>query len=212
MLQNSNSQVQSSGESKQGGFVKFLLRGNVVDLAVGIVIGASFNDIVNGFVKDFITPLIAHALTLLQLQGINPNTFANASWSGFMVGDFITNVISFLITASVLYFFIVGPINAVQDHFFRRKDAEAPRTRDCPFCLNVISVQATRCGHCTSPLPPPGNMPPSPAYMPQAQAPFAENVQHGYAGAPPRGYAGTPPKAYEDMPRGYEQGQRGYRR
>lgn len=159
-----------SEESKKRGFIHFLMRGNVVDLAVGIVIGASFNSVVNGLVKDFITPILAHALALIATHGFNPNTFAQASWSGFMIGDFISNVISFLITATVLYFFIVGPLEAIQDHIMKKKRDEAKSERDCPFCFNTISDQATRCGYCTSLLPPKDQ---PPAYLNPLQPPFS---------------------------------------
>jgi large conductance mechanosensitive channel len=143
------------------GFRTFILRGNVVDLAVGIVIGAAFTAVVNGFVSDVITPLIpvpGGSLTNLKWHppyNPNPNAFLN-------VGTFINAVITFLIVAFVIYFFVVRPVNALMARF-KPKEVEAPpATRDCPYCLSSIPLMATRCAYCTSPLPPP-NQTPAPA-------------------------------------------------
>ncbi|HEY7125002.1 MAG TPA: large conductance mechanosensitive channel protein MscL [Ktedonobacterales bacterium] len=128
------------------GFRDFILRGNVVDLAVGIIIGAAFSAIVTALVKDLITPLI----------GIFGN-FNFPDWtvsfpgsaSKFAIGDFINSVISFLIIAAVVYFFVVLPINEFMKHVLKEK-APDPTTRACPFCYNMIPKKATRCGFCTS--------------------------------------------------------------
>ena len=148
------------GLSTLGDFRKFILRGNVVDLAVGIVIGAAFNTIVQEFVKDLITPLIG-------LFG----GFDFSSWkftynhSIFAVGSFVNAVISFLIMAAVVYFFVVKPVNALQDRFTPHKEPEKPTTRDCPFCLSTVPLKATRCAYCTAQLPPVEE----PATVPAAQ-------------------------------------------
>lgn len=133
-----------------GGFKTFILRGNVVDLAVGIVIGAAFTSVVNGLVSDIITPLIpvpgASLATLHWSVPYNPKAALN-------VGAFINAIISFLIVAAVLYFFVVRPVTALMARY-KPKQVEAPQTRDCPYCLQDIPLQATRCAYCTSPVPP----------------------------------------------------------
>jgi large conductance mechanosensitive channel len=144
--------VENGTKGLLGGFKTFILRGNVVDLAVGIMIGAAFTAVVNGLVGDIITPLIpipgGSLSTWKWSVPYNHNAVLN-------VGAFINVVITFLILASVVYFFIVGPMNLLTERF-KRKEAQAePATRDCPYCLNSVPLMATRCGYCTSPLPPP---------------------------------------------------------
>ncbi|GLV57305.1 large-conductance mechanosensitive channel [Dictyobacter sp. S3.2.2.5] len=136
------------GLNTLGDFRKFLLRGNVVDLAVGVVIGAAFNGVVQSAVKDLITPLIG----IFVHQG-NLSTLKEGP---FLYGDFLNVVISFILTAAVVYFFVVKPINALHDRYerLRPKQEEAPTTRDCPFCLSEVPLKATRCAYCTAQLPP----------------------------------------------------------
>ena len=134
------------------GFQAFIMRGNVVDLAVGIMIGAAFTAVVNGLVSNIITPLIplptGSLATLVWHPPYNPTATVN-------VGAFINVLITFLILAVVIYFFIVQPMNAFMNHY-KPKESEVPSaTRDCPYCLNSVPLMATRCGFCTSPLPPP---------------------------------------------------------
>jgi large conductance mechanosensitive channel len=148
------------------GFKAFILRGNVVDLAVGIVIGAAFTAIVNGFVSDVITPLIP----------VPGASFSNWKWqvpynhnASLNVGAFINAIITFLIIAFVIYFFVVRPVNALMARYKPKEAQEPPTTRDCPYCLSSVPLMATRCAYCTSPLPPPNqpNQPPT-AYQQQA--------------------------------------------
>jgi large conductance mechanosensitive channel len=133
-----------------GGFRTFILRGNVVDLAVGIMIGAAFSAIVSALVGDIITPLIPGngkiGLADLTIPVI---------WTGskIQIGHFINAVISFLILAFVIYFFIVRPVNALMDRFLP-KPPVAVTTRECPFCLSSVPQRATKCAFCTSNLPP----------------------------------------------------------
>lgn len=130
------------------GFQKFILRGNVVDLAVGIVIGAAFSSLVQEFVKDLITPLIG------IFGGFNfPTLGIVVNKSTFAIGAFLNAVISFLIIAAVIYFLVVLPVNSLRDRFTPHKD-ESPKTRDCPFCLSTVPLGATRCAYCTAQLPP----------------------------------------------------------
>ncbi|HEX4202918.1 MAG TPA: large conductance mechanosensitive channel protein MscL [Ktedonobacteraceae bacterium] len=160
-----------TGWESLGGFRKFILRGNVVDLAVGIVIGAAFTSVVTGFVKDFITPLIGWFIKLISgPTGFNPKTFASATWQGFAYGDLITVILSFFIIAFVVYFFVVKPVTALQDRMTARKPAEAPTTRDCPFCLSTVPLKATRCAYCTAQLPPADQ-----SFQPVNQQPFPQH-------------------------------------
>lgn len=146
------------------GFKAFIMRGNVVDLAVGIMIGAAFTAVVNGLVSNIITPLIplptGSLATLVWHPPYNPKANVN-------VGAFINVLITFLILAFVIYFFIVQPMNAFMNHY-KPKESEVPTaTRDCPYCLNSVPLMATRCGFCTSPLPPPQQA--APMQNPQVQ-------------------------------------------
>ena len=138
------------GLTQLGDFRKFILRGNVVDLAVGIVIGAAFTGVVNAIVSDFINPLIG------VLAG-NRTGFASLYFGNkpniFLVGSFISTLINFLLVAAVVYFLVVKPVTALQDRFTPHHD-EAPTTRECPFCLSTVPLRATRCAYCTAQLPP----------------------------------------------------------
>jgi large conductance mechanosensitive channel len=129
-------------------FRKFILRGNVVDLAVGVVIGAAFNGVVQALVKDMITPVIA------AIGGTKH--FENSSFtvhnSQFLYGDFINTLISFLIVAAVVFFFVVQPINKLTEMSNRSKATEESSTKKCNYCLSVIPQEATRCKFCTSKL------------------------------------------------------------
>jgi len=131
-------------------FKKFILRGNVVDLAVAVVVGASFNSVVQGIVKDLITPLIAAI-------GGKPN-FADLSFklhgSTFMYGDVINLIISFLLIAIVIFFFVVQPINKLQTLANRNKQAPESTDRKCPECLSAIPKAAKRCAFCTAKVTP----------------------------------------------------------
>lgn len=126
------------------GFKQFILRGNVVDLAVGIVVGAGFSGIINSFVKDFITPLLGIF--------IKSADFANWSFtvggSKFMPGDFINAIISFIIIALIIYFFVVLPMNALISRMNYEPPAN-PTTKKCPECCSEISISAKRCAFCT---------------------------------------------------------------
>ncbi len=132
-------------------FKKFILRGNVVDLAVAVVIGAAFTSVVTAFVSDFLTPLIA------SIQG--SHEFAKYAFSlhgtNFPYGHFLNAFISFLLTAAVVFFFVVQPLNHLTEISKRARSKPVdPTTRKCPECLSVIPLQATRCMFCTSKLGP----------------------------------------------------------
>lgn len=127
------------------GFKKFILRGNVVDLAVGVVIGAAFNSVVSSFVKSFFTPIIS------LLTGNNKLSTLYFSISGTKIGygDFLNALISFLIVAFVIYFFVVLPMNKLQELSRKGKTLD-PTTKHCPYCFSEINIKATRCSSCTS--------------------------------------------------------------
>ena len=128
------------------GFKQFLLRGNVVDLAVGVVIGAAFGGVVTAFVKDLLTPLIAALVKQPDFSGL---TFT-LNGSKFLYGEFINALLSLLIIAAAVYFFVVLPINALIARSRRDPAPADPTTKKCPECLSEIPIQARRCAHCTS--------------------------------------------------------------
>jgi large conductance mechanosensitive channel len=132
-----------------GGFKKFLLRGNVVDLAVGIVIGAAFSSVVQALVRDIITPL-------LGAFGGQPDF---SSWTvsvggaQLLIGDFLNALISFVLLALIVYFLVVLPINKLMDRY--KPQAEPAPTKECPECTHKIPRSARRCPDCTAQLEPP---------------------------------------------------------
>jgi large conductance mechanosensitive channel len=128
------------------GFKEFLLRGNVVDLAVAVVIGGAFGAIVTALVKDLLTPLIA---ALVGKPDFSALTFTINN-SKFLYGDFLNAVLSFVLIAAAIYFFIVVPVNAVNARMRKPSAPAAPATKECPECLSVIPIGARRCSHCTS--------------------------------------------------------------
>lgn len=127
------------------GFKQFILRGNVVDLGVGIVFGASFNAVVFALVKDLITPLIAGV--------VNQQDFAKLALtlhgSQLLYGDFLNSIISFIIVVITVYFFVVVPLNAISARFHQGPPAETT-TKKCSECLSDIPKEAKRCAYCTS--------------------------------------------------------------
>jgi large conductance mechanosensitive channel len=131
-------------------FKKFILRGNVVDLAVAVLIGAAFNSVIQSLVKDVITPLIA------AISGNKKANFEGLTLtirhSKLMYGDFLNNLASFLIVAIVVFFFVVQPINKLTAIANRRKTTEEPTEKKCPECLSTIPKDATRCAFCTAKL------------------------------------------------------------
>jgi len=132
------------------GFKQFLLRGNVVDLAVAVVIGGAFGKIVTALVKDLLTPLIAAV-------GGQPDFSAikfTINKSAFLVGDFINEIVAFVMIAAAVYFFVVVPVNAVMARARRGEAPPDPTTKQCPECLSTIPIQARRCAFCTSPVSP----------------------------------------------------------
>lgn len=129
-------------------FKNFILRGNVVDLAVAVVIGAAFSGIVTAFVKDIITPLIG----AIYQQSEFSQAYFTLNGSRFMYGDFINAVINFLIIAAVVFFLVVAPVNKLVALSKRNQSTIDPSTKKCPECYSEIAAKATRCAFCTSQL------------------------------------------------------------
>ena len=129
------------------GFKQFILRGNVIDLAVGVVIGAAFGAVVTAFTRDLLTPLIA---ALFGKPDFSAITFT-IHGSIFALGDFINALIAFLLVAVAVYFFVVTPINALIKRSRKEPPAD-PTTKKCPECRMEIPIDARRCAHCTSQL------------------------------------------------------------
>jgi len=127
-----------------GGFKKFLMRGNLVELAVAVVIGATFSGLVQALVKDLITPLIG-AITGGREPDFSQYVFT-INGSKFMYGDFINHLLSFLIIAAVIYWFVVMPMTRLVTFFDRNKKATE---KECPECLSDIPLEARRCAFCT---------------------------------------------------------------
>ena len=130
-------------------FKQFLLRGNVVDLAVGIVIGAAFAALVQAAVTDLLTPLVA---AIFGQPDFNDLTFT-INGSTFRYGHFLNVLIAFVTVAMVVFFFVVKPINRLMS-LAQRRESPDPNTRKCPQCLSEIPVDAHRCAFCTSEVAP----------------------------------------------------------
>jgi large conductance mechanosensitive channel len=131
------------------GFKEFLFRGNVVDLAVAVVIGGAFGAVVTALVKDLVTPLIA---AIAGKPDFSALTFT-VNNSKFLYGEFLNAVVSFLLIAGAIYFIIVVPMNALQARLAKPAAPPAPATKECPECLSAIPLAARRCAHCTAILP-----------------------------------------------------------
>jgi large conductance mechanosensitive channel len=129
------------------GFRDFVLRGNVVDLAVAVVIGAAFTTVINSLVSDIINPLIS------AIVGKPNFSFLVAYLNGGKItyGNFINAIIQFIIIAAAIYFMVVMPVQKLLKRFFPSK-AEPPKTKPCPQCLSDIPIAATRCAHCGQPV------------------------------------------------------------
>ncbi|HLJ47808.1 MAG TPA: large conductance mechanosensitive channel protein MscL [Bryobacteraceae bacterium] len=128
------------------GFKQFLMRGNVIDLAVAVVMGGAFGAVVTALVKDLLTPLIAAIVGKPDFSGIAFTVNA----SKFMIGDFVNAVISFLLVSTAVYFFVVLPVNTLMARLRRGDKPPDPTTKNCPECLSAIPIAARRCAFCTS--------------------------------------------------------------
>src|SRR5213080_2042071 len=134
--------------SMLSGFKQFILRGNVVDMAVGVVIGAAFATVVTAFTKDLLTPLIAAIVGKPDFSAISFTIHGSL----FPIGDFINAAVSFLLVAVAVYFFVVTPINALVSRMRKAPAPADPTTKKCPECKMEVPIDARRCAHCTSPL------------------------------------------------------------
>ncbi len=132
------------------GFKQFMLRGNVIELAVAVVMGGAFGAVVTALVKDLITPLLAAVGGKPDFSAL---TFT-VNGSKFLYGDFVNALISFLMIGAAVYFFIVLPINSLTARMRRGEAAPDPTTKKCPECLTEVPIAARRCSACASPLGP----------------------------------------------------------
>lgn len=130
------------------GFKKFILRGNVVDMAVGVVIGAAFASVVTGLTKAFLNPLIKLVAGGEKFSSIQFTIHGVP----FPIDDFINACISFALIAAAVYFLVVLPINTLVARMHRGDKPADPTTKNCPECLSEIPIDARRCSHCTQPV------------------------------------------------------------
>jgi large conductance mechanosensitive channel len=130
------------------GFRDFILRGNVLDLAVAVILGTAFNAIVGSLVSDVLNPLIAATIGKPDFSGV----ILHVGGGAIKIGNFFNAIVSFLIVASVVYFAIVLPMNAVMARLKKPAPEAAPATKTCSECLSEIPIAARRCAHCTQPV------------------------------------------------------------
>jgi large conductance mechanosensitive channel len=132
------------------GFREFVMRGNVVDLAVAVVMGAAFGAVVNSLVANIITPLVAAIFGKPDFSALS----LTINGATIAYGSFLNAVISFLLVAIAVYFFIVAPMNTLKKLSARGEAPADPTTRQCPECLSTIPIKARRCAFCTSAVSP----------------------------------------------------------
>jgi large conductance mechanosensitive channel len=130
------------------GFKKFILRGNVVDMAVGVVIGAAFGGVVTALTTDLLTPLIAALVGKPDFSALH---FTTPGGTLFPIGHFINAIVSFLLIAAAVYFFVVTPVNALVARMRKDPAPADPTTKKCTECLSEIPIDARRCSHCAQP-------------------------------------------------------------
>ena len=130
------------------GFKQFILRGNVLDLAVAVVMGAAFTAVVTALVKDLLTPLIAAIVGTPDFSAIS----LVVNGSRLLIGDFLNAVIAFLMLGAAVYFLVVLPVNSLTARMRRGEAPPDPTTKKCPECLSEVAIGARRCAFCTSPL------------------------------------------------------------
>jgi large conductance mechanosensitive channel len=131
------------------GFKKFILRGNVVDMAVGVVIGAAFGGVVTALTKDLLTPLLAAVVGKPDFSALQ----FTLNGTAFPIGDFINAIVSFLLIAAAIYFFVVTPVNALLARM-KKDPAPNPTTKKCSQCYSDIPIPAKRCAHCAQVVDP----------------------------------------------------------
>lgn len=126
-------------------FKRFLLRGNVVEMGIGVVMGLAFKSVIDALVKSMITPLIAAVGGNADFSALS----FTLNGSQFLYGEFVNTMISFLLTAAVVFYLIVTPMNHLLDRY-RDESTPDPTTKKCLFCYSEIAIRATRCSYCTS--------------------------------------------------------------
>lgn len=131
------------------GFKQFLVRGNLVDMAVGVVVGAAFTAVGTALTKDLLTPLIAALFGKPDFSAIR----FTVNKSVFALGDFINALVSFVLVSAAMYFLVIVPVNSLISRMRKDLDTADPTTKKCPECLSVIPIAARRCSHCTQPVP-----------------------------------------------------------
>ena len=136
--------IENTGGALSG-FKQFILRGSVVDLSVGVVIGAAFGSVITAMVKDILTPLIAAIVTQPDFAALQ----FTINGSKFLYGEFLNAIVSFIIVAFAVYFFVVLPVNSLMASSKKAPPAD-PTTKRCPECKSEIALDATRCAFCTS--------------------------------------------------------------
>ena len=132
------------------GFKQFMLRGNVLDLAVAVVMGVAFGAVITALVKDLITPLIAAIVGKPDFSAI----VFTVNDSKFLIGDFLNALVSFILIGAAIYFFVVMPVNKLLARMRRGEAAPDPTTKKCPECLSDVPIAARRCAFCTVELQP----------------------------------------------------------
>jgi large conductance mechanosensitive channel len=130
------------------GFKQFILRGNVLDLAVAVVMGAAFTAVVTAMVKDLLMPLVGALVGQPDFSALT----VEVNGSKLLIGDFMNAVIAFLMLAAAVYFFIVLPVNTLVARMRRGEAAPDPTTKKCPECMSEVAIAARRCAFCTSAL------------------------------------------------------------
>jgi large conductance mechanosensitive channel len=128
------------------GFKQFVLRGNVLDLAVAVIMGGAFGAVVTALVKDLLTPFIAAIVGTPDFSGLA----FELNGSRFLLGDFLNTVVSFVLVAAAVYFFIVAPMNQLTARLRRGDAPPDPTTKKCPECLSEVPIAARRCAFCTA--------------------------------------------------------------
>jgi len=131
------------------GFKKFVMRGNVVDLAVAVVMGAAFGKVVAALVADLLMPIIAAVVGKPDFSGI----VFTINGTPFKIGSFLTAAVEFLLVAAAIYFFVIVPLNALTARMKRGEVPPDPTSKKCPECLSEVPIAAKRCAFCTSTLP-----------------------------------------------------------
>lgn len=128
------------------GFKEFVLRGNVLDLAVAVVIGGAFGAVVNAMVKDLLTPFIGAIVGTPDFSAL----VVIVNGAEFLIGDLLNSIISFLLISAAVYFFVIAPVNALTARRRRGEAPTDPTTKKCPECLSEVPIAARRCAFCTS--------------------------------------------------------------